>query len=72
MIPLLHVYSHLVVASKFVLPPTSHVVRGSLCTYELSLEVLASIHEGTFLTDLMLVNNGYQHHLNIDHMPLKI
>jgi hypothetical protein len=44
--PPTYVYSHLVMPSKFVLPPTTHVVRASLCTYELSADVLAIIHEG--------------------------
>jgi hypothetical protein len=43
--PPTYVYSHLVVASKFTMPPTTHAVRGSLCTYELSSEVLVIIHE---------------------------
>jgi hypothetical protein len=34
--PLAWVYFHLIVAPKFPMPPTMHVVRGSLCTYELS------------------------------------
>jgi len=40
------VYFHLAVASKFSMPPTMHTVRGSLCIYELSDEVLGIIHEG--------------------------
>jgi hypothetical protein len=36
------------------------------------LELTSLSLEFTFLKDLMLVNNGYQHHLNIDHMSLKI
>jgi hypothetical protein len=44
--PPTYVYPHIVVASKFVLPPTTHVVRGSLCTYELSANVLVIIQEG--------------------------
>jgi hypothetical protein len=39
------VYSHLILASKFPMSPTMHVIRGSLCTYELSNEVLRIIHE---------------------------
>jgi hypothetical protein len=44
--PPMYVYSHLVVASKFVLPPTTHVVKGSLCTYELFANVLTIIRKG--------------------------
>ncbi len=44
--PPMYVYSHLVVASKFLLPPTTHVVKGSLCTNELSANVLAIIQKG--------------------------
>jgi hypothetical protein len=40
------VYSHLIMASKFPMSPTMHVIRGSLCTYELSNEVLRITHEG--------------------------
>jgi hypothetical protein len=32
--------------SKFVLQPTTHVVRGSLCTYEFFADVLVIIQEG--------------------------
>lgn len=44
--PLAYVYSHLVVPSNFVLPPTTHVVKGSLYTYEVFVGVLAIIQEG--------------------------
>jgi hypothetical protein len=39
-------YSHLIVASKFPMPPTTHVVKGSLSIYELSTKVLGFIHKG--------------------------
>jgi len=40
------VYSHLIVASKFPTPRTTHVVRGSLSIDELSTKVLRFIHKG--------------------------
>jgi hypothetical protein len=40
------VYSHLIVAYKFPMPPTTHVVRGSLSTSELFTKVLGFIHKG--------------------------
>jgi hypothetical protein len=40
------VYSHLIMASKFSMPPTSYVVKGSISTYELFIEILGLIHEG--------------------------
>jgi hypothetical protein len=36
--PVAHILSCSVVASKFSMPPTLHFVRGSLATYELSVE----------------------------------
>jgi hypothetical protein len=33
-------------ASKFSMPLIKHVVKGSMSTYELSIEVLGLIHEG--------------------------
>jgi hypothetical protein len=47
------VYSHLILASKFPMSPTMHVVRGSLCTHELSNEVLNIIHEGIYYRQLV-------------------
>jgi hypothetical protein len=44
--PLAFVYSHLIVASKFFMPPITHFVRGSLSAYELSTKVLGIIHKG--------------------------
>jgi deoxyribodipyrimidine photolyase-like uncharacterized protein len=38
-------YSHLVVASKFSMPPIVHSIKRSLCTYELSSEFLGIIHD---------------------------
>jgi hypothetical protein len=43
--PLAFVYFHLIVSSKFFIPPTTHSIRGSLSTYELSIEVFDIIHE---------------------------
>lgn len=37
--PLVYAYSHLVVASKFNMPPTTHYVKGSMATYVLTDEV---------------------------------
>ncbi len=44
--PATFVYSHLIVASKFPMPTATHVVKGSLSTYELSTKVLGFIQEG--------------------------
>ncbi len=38
--PLAFVFSHLVLVSKFSMPPTHHVVKGSYATYELTNEVI--------------------------------
>jgi hypothetical protein len=40
------VYFHLIMASKFSMPPTSHSLRGLLKTYEPSIEVLGLIQKG--------------------------
>ncbi len=50
-------YSHLVVPSKFVLPPTTHVVKDSLCTHELFAYVLAIIQKG--ISYRQLLDEGY-------------
>jgi hypothetical protein len=47
------VYSHLIMASKFPMPPTMHFVKGLLSTYELSTEVLEIIREGVVSQQLM-------------------
>jgi hypothetical protein len=44
--PHVYQYSHLVVASKFAMPPTTHSLRGWNATYELSLENLDIINDG--------------------------
>jgi hypothetical protein len=44
--PLAFVFSHLIFASKFSLPPTSHMVKGSYITYELKDDVIEFILEG--------------------------
>ncbi len=41
--PLAYVFNHLVLASKFSLPPTIHIVRGMYATYELSNEAMSII-----------------------------
>jgi hypothetical protein len=33
------VFSHLILASKFFMPPTLHVVKGNYATYELTHDV---------------------------------
>jgi hypothetical protein len=40
-----YIYSHLVCASKFAMPPTSHNVCGSYPTFELQNETLQLIEE---------------------------
>ncbi len=40
-----YVYSHIICASKFVMPPTSHNVTGNHPTYELPNETLQLIKE---------------------------
>jgi hypothetical protein len=44
--PRVYQYSHLVVASKFAMPPTTHSVRGRNATYESSLENFDIINVG--------------------------
>jgi len=44
--PTTWVLSHLIITSKFPMPPTIHLVRGNLTTYELFKEVLGIIEEG--------------------------
>jgi hypothetical protein len=43
--PVAHILSCSVVASKFSMPPTLHFVRGSLATYELSVEAFQQISD---------------------------
>jgi hypothetical protein len=42
---LAYIYSHLVCASKFAMPPTSHNVHGSYSTFELQNETLQLIEK---------------------------
>jgi hypothetical protein len=44
--PLAFMFSHLIFALKFSLPPTSHMVKGSYTTYELKDYVIEIILEG--------------------------
>jgi hypothetical protein len=37
---LAYVFSHLILASKFPMPPTSHIVKGRYVSYKLSMEVV--------------------------------
>jgi hypothetical protein len=37
--PLAFLFSHLILASKFSMPPTLHVVKGNYATYELTHDV---------------------------------
>jgi hypothetical protein len=39
------VFSHFILASKFSLPPTSHMVKGNYATYELKDDVTKIILE---------------------------
>jgi hypothetical protein len=41
--PLAYVFNHLILTSKFSLPPTTHIVRGTYATYELSNEAISVI-----------------------------
>jgi len=41
----IYVYSHIVCASKFVMPPTLHSVRGNCPTYELINEIFQLIEK---------------------------
>jgi hypothetical protein len=43
----------MVVVSKFSMPPIVHSIRVSLCTYELSSEVLGIIHKAITFQQLM-------------------
>jgi hypothetical protein len=43
--PVAHVYSHLVLASKFFLPPTAHGIKGSYASYELDGYVINIIFD---------------------------
>jgi hypothetical protein len=49
-----YIYSHLVCATKFTMPPTSHNVRGNYPTFELPNDILQLIEEA--LKDLRLYN----------------
>jgi hypothetical protein len=54
MTSLLHVFSNLVLTSKFSLPPTIHMVKGAYATYELSndaISVIMVVVEDTQLLD---------------------
>jgi hypothetical protein len=44
--PCAFVYSHLIIVSKFRMPPTTYNVRGSNATYELTFEVIGIIRQG--------------------------
>jgi hypothetical protein len=43
--PIAHVYSHLVLASKFSLPPIAHGIKGSYASYELDGSVIDIISD---------------------------
>jgi hypothetical protein len=43
--PQAYLFAHLVLASKFSMPPTQHSVKGSHVTYELKHEVLHVISD---------------------------
>jgi hypothetical protein len=40
------VFSHLIIASKFNVPPIAHNVRGSNVIYELTIDVMGIIQNG--------------------------
>jgi hypothetical protein len=40
-------------ASNFLMPPTMHTLKGSLCTYEVFDEVLGINHEGIYCQQLV-------------------
>ena len=44
--PVVYQYSHLVVASKFSIPPTTHFMKGRYRTYESTLEIADIINAG--------------------------
>jgi len=50
-----YVYSHIMHASKFVMPPTSHTIKGNYSTFELPNETLQLIEKS--LKDLRLMQN---------------
>jgi hypothetical protein len=35
-----YIFSHLILASKFSMPPTSHIMKGKYASYELLLKVM--------------------------------
>jgi hypothetical protein len=51
---LAYIYSHLVCASKFTMPPTAHNIHGSSPTFELLVETLQLIEKA--LEDLKFIN----------------
>jgi hypothetical protein len=53
-VKLAYIYSHLMCASKFAMPPTSHNVHGSYPTFELQNETLQLIEEA--LEDLHVLH----------------
>jgi len=51
---LAYIYSHLVCASNFALPPTTHNIRGSYLTFELLVDIFQLIEKA--LEDLRLLD----------------
>jgi hypothetical protein len=51
--PFAYVFSHLVLASKFSLPPTLHSVKGKYVTYELTHEVAYVILDALEVVNLL-------------------
>ncbi len=41
--PLAYVFSHLIIASKFIMPPIIHFIKGNYVTHELRYDVLSCI-----------------------------
>jgi hypothetical protein len=41
--PLAYIFSHLIIISKFIMPPIIHFMKGNYATYELRYDVLSCI-----------------------------
>jgi hypothetical protein len=51
-------YFHMIMVSKFSMPPITHFIIGSLSTYKLSKEVLGIIHVGVAYQQLIHEHDG--------------
>lgn len=63
-----YVYSHLVKAVKFMMPPNNHHVNGNDVMYELSKNVLQNINE--VITSLEVDDHNDGSFLIFDHVDL--